>query len=456
MKKQLIPILGLGLALVLGGCDNGNNNNGNDGVRTPDLVENNSTNVKSNRDDVTDPRLKFDVTPLLAHEASIVKNFPKSSNELAFDLYKKFADTEANPVFSPLSISTALAMIYAGALEETETALKKVLHFGDNTPGFHQAIGDFSLLLANKDLSAVGTTFEISNAVWLQKEYPVLEEFKKTLAEAYKSQSILLDFMNDAPRATEIINKTIAAQTHGEIPELLKTPVPADTKLILTNAIYLNAKWDVPFDPFMTREGAFATDANATRPVQYMIQTDEFLYGENDQKQYVLLRYRDQEFATLLVLPKEGSFAAVESSLSHEIFTGMLHNLREAKVNVMFPKFVQRTLPDVKKALVDLGMGIAFGDHANFKGINNDVNEKGLTIHDIVHEAVVKIYEEGTTAAAATAVIAVPDSASPAPNEPEEIINFHAERPFLFFIIHQPSETILFMGKITEPESQSN
>lgn len=433
-----------------------------EGVKNPDanvdLVENAGDKLvaQPSSEQIIEPRVNFDVTPLLSHEKSIVENFPRSSNELAFDLYKKFDPRQPNVTFSPLSISAALAMTYAGSKDETEKALKNVLHFGDNTPEFHKAYGDFTLLLANKNRSEHETTIEIANVLWLQKDFTVLENFKGLLVDAYKAQPISLDFKAQPEQSTQTINKTIASQTHGEIPNLIKDPLPADTRLVLTNALYFKSKWQSPFDAEETHEGQFTTTQGAPAMVNFMKQIDKFSYGEDDQKQFLLMPYKDQEFATLFVLPREGKFDDVEASLNESNFRAMLNGLSREKVNLKLPKFAQRTVPNVKKALVDLGMNIAFDStNANFRAINNDANQPSLYIEDIVHEAVVKMYEDGTTAAAATAVIAVPGAMAPSPTPPERIINFHAERPFLFFIVHQPSGSILFMGRIDEPGNEN-
>lgn len=391
--------------------------------------------------------MKFDVAPLLAQEKSIVEHFPKSSNKLAFDLYQKLSG-EQNPVFSPLSISAAMAMAYVGSQKETEDAFKKVLYFGDNNLDFHKSYGNFALLLSHKDRGP-DTTFEIANNLWLKKDYPVKEPFKDTLANAYNAEAISLDFSGNPELATKTINQTIAEQTHGEIDPLLKSTLPADMRLVLTNALYFKSKWQDQFKSARTHEDSFNKADGTTMPVKFMSQEHNFAYGEDGQSQFLLMPYEDNDFATLFVLPAQGMLSEVEKGTNEEGFQKMLKNLSEQKVNVKLPKFSQRATPNVKNILEELGLGIAFDRFkANFEGISTE--DERLYIANVVHEAVVKMYEEGTTAAAATAVLVV--ATSMPPRQPEEPINFHADRPFLYYIIHQPSGTILFMGRVDEPK----
>jgi serpin B len=399
--------------------------------------------------------LTVDVTSLLAREIEIIKRSPKSSNILAFDLYKELSAKEKNLTFSPFSVSLALAMTYAGAKDETEQSMKNTLYFGENTRNFHKSYGEFANLLAHKDRTGKETVLKISNALWLQKNFHVLDDFKGTLADAYGANPVVLDFKNEPGPSTKLINQTVSAQTNGEIDKLLKQDLKENTRLVLTNAIYFKSKWQSQFLDDDTEKDDFFKADGSTMKAKFMKQIDHFFYSEDDKKQYLMMHYKDYEFAALFVLPREGKFKAVEEELNDDSFNNMFNGLiTRKKVNVWLPKFSQRTSPNMKEVLIDLGLGVLFDRHkANLRKINDDIDvKKNLYVGDILHEAVVKMYEAGTTAAAATAVVNVEEVSMP-PVEPEKIVKFHAKRPFLFLIVHIPSKTILFMGRVDEPET---
>ncbi len=395
--------------------------------------------------------LKLDVASLLAQEDDIVKRAPQSANNsFAFDLYHQLKSGD-NVTYSPFSISLALAMAYAGAKGETEASMKRVLHFGDNTLDFHQSFGQFANLLSNKDRTNNEAIFSISNAQWLQENYRILKDYKDTLAQAYVAKPILLDFMNKPSEATATINQAVSDQTHGEIAKLLKSDLKNDTRLVLTNAIYFRAKWQSQFENHATHQGQFTRKNGEVLDVNYMAQTHRFSYSEDAGKQVLLVPYRDDDFAAVFILPREGKLAEVEQKLSADDFVATINGLESTKVNLLLPKFSQRFAPMLKEVLTKLGLGIIFDEQAvdlsKINGITHGLEK--IFISNVVHEAVVKMYEAGTTAAAATAVIAVGATAMPAPEEP---VLFHATRPFLFFIIHRASKTILFMGRVDSPQ----
>lgn len=399
----------------------------------------------------TQKELNVDVAALLAREVEIVQHSPKSSNTLAFDLYKEFAARDKNPTFSPFSLSLALAMTYAGSAAETEKAMKEVLYYGDNTPEFHKSYGEFANLLSHKDRSKDETMLKISNALWLDGHLNVLEGFKNTLAEGYRAKPTQLDFCHEAQQATDLINKTVSDQTNKEIDKLLKKELSQDTRFVLTNAMYFKSNWLEPFKANKTEEGDFSKSDGSDMKAKYMKQRAELMYGEDAHKQYLMVPYKDDEFAALFVLPRAGQLKTVEENLNDANFNAMLKNLSSKEVSLWLPKFSQRMSPNVKDALKARGLGIIFDDKlANLTKINNRSQGEGnLYVGDVVHEAVVKMYEEGTTAAAATAVVGLEATSMPA--EPTKVTNFHADHPFLFNIIHKPSTTILFMGRVDEP-----
>lgn len=390
------------------------------------------------------PQLKLDYTDILAQEEDIIKNAPTTQiNKFAFDMYEQIKGDE-NITYSPMSISLALSMTYAGANGATKDEMKTALSMGENDPAYHDSVGKFVSLLNHKDHK--GTELNISNGTWLAQGFDVLASFQDTLKSAYSIKAVNIDFMKDPERATTIINKTISEQTKSKIDTLLKTPLDKDTKLVLTNAVYFSGKWLNQFNEANTAEDKFVT-ATEEMNVPFMKQTGKFLYSEDAEKQVVATPYEDGEFAMVFVLPKAEQAAYLTKTSTPEEFATMMDALKEKTVNLMLPKFSQRLSPDVKSVLTKLGMTKAFDEQqADFSGISKEK----LFINAIAHEAMVEINETGTTAAAATAVIVVPGSAVPGV-DPEQPVDFNATRPFMYYLIHQKTKAILFMGRVDKP-----
>lgn len=436
MNKLTQPILSFLLIAALCGCNDTS-------VVAPDVSDHHHAEETS-----TDAPI--DVEALLKREAAIVEQAPaKVNNKIAFDLYGKLKDTE-NLTFSPFSISLALAMTYAGSTAESEQTMKTVLGFGDNNESFHKSFGEFANVLRKKPRSDE-TMIKISNVQWLDKAFVALSSYTEALAKNYGAQPVTLDFKNDAADATDTINKAIAEQTNDKITKLFKSPLPQATPLILTNAIYFKSDWASKFKPLSTADGEFALKGGKSVNVKYMKQVSDFRYAEDEQQQALLLPYRDEDFAALLVLPKEGKLAEVENSLNQEGYEGLFNQLESTNVEVWLPKFAQRTTPGIKPVLTDLGLGIIFDrSKADFSRITGDVKvDERLFVEDIAHEALVEMDEDGTVAAAATGVQFGITSFMPTPENPKK---FHATRPFIFYLIHAPSKTILFMGRVDEPK----
>ncbi len=388
-----------------------------------------------------------DVTAMPQEEMIGIKEVSQGINELAFDLYRNLSPAE-NFTFSPLSISLGMAMVYAGAKNDTESAMKKALRYGNNDASFHKNFGNF-LTMMNSDRSQFDTSLTIANNLWLEEKFKILPSFLSSLQSAYDASPTLLNFRTQADESTNIINQAINEQTRGEIPSLLKKPLANDTRFVLTNALYFNAKWASEFNE---RRGYDESFYGMTEPVHYMMQTSYFEYGEDDTKQFVLMPYSDNEFATLFVLPKEDHMESVANSLSVDDFNTMMSSMSYQKVRMRLPKFTVKSSPKLKEILMAKGLGNLFSpEKADLSGINGvTMGDDKLFIADVVHEAVVKMYVGGTTAAAATGIIGIgATSVRPV----EFIIDFTAERPFYFYIIHRPSNTIMFMGHVVHPQA---
>ena len=368
-----------------------------------------------------------------------------SNNAFGIDLYKKLITEERGNIFiSPYSISSALAMTYAGARGNTEKQMAKVLYFNLPQEDIHKA---FSSLNAYFNSPNKSYQLAIANALWGQANYPFQKEFINLLNKYYEAGFNEVDFVNDENRekARLTINKWVEDKTNNKIKELIHPEdISALTRLILVNAIYFKGKWQNQFDPKETRDMPFNLENKKKINVPMMHQEGKFNYTEDEKVQVLELPYSEKELSMVIFLPKEGiSLSDFEKELSIERVNKLLSNLSQEKVDVYIPKFKMEKRYILNKILIDLGMSDAFDMMlADFSGMTES---KDLYISKVIHQSFVEVNEEGTEAAAATAVIMSGKSIAPM------IIEFKADRPFLFIIRDIKTNTILFMGRFVEP-----
>lgn len=401
--------------------------------------------------------LLFTCVTMLA-SMSFANDIVRGFNRTSFTLRDTVAKTSSeNYAFSPLSISTALSMTYAGAAGSTMALMKSVLNFGDNGETFHRGVGS---LLESARYSDVNTKssprVNIVNDLWLQADFDILPKFTEDLQRGYGAQASMLDFNSDAAKATATINQHVATATQNEIPTLFKTDLEENTRFVLTNAIFFDAKWQHKFMGHNTFTSNFTMSSGAPKTVNYLTQTNYFNYGEDDTKQYLMMRFRDddanEKYSAIFVLPKVGHENLV---INAESFITMTKNMNLHTVAVKLPKFEVRSSPNMKDTLTDMGLGVLFDrDQADLSGINGETSgPKKLFLSDVVHETVVKLYEDGMTATASTAVIGAVRSSIRVPEK--STFEFTADRPFHFFILNNVPEAdtpaIMFMGRINEP-----
>lgn len=401
--------------------------------------------------------LLFTCVTMLA-SMSFANDIVRGFNRTSFTLRDTVAKTSSeNYAFSPLCISSALSMAYAGAAGSTMALMKSVLNFGDNAETFHRGVGS---LLKSARYSDVDTRnsprVNIVNDLWLQADFDVLPKFKEDLYSGYSAQASSLDFNHDAANATATINQHVATATLNEIPTLLKTNLETNTRFVLTNVIFFDAKWQHKFMGHNTFTGNFTMSSGAPKTVNYLTQTNYFNYGEDDTKQYLMMRFRDddanEKYSALFVLPKVGHENLV---IDNESFMTMTKSMRLHTIAVRLPKFEVRSSPNMKDTLTDMGLGVLFDrDQADLSGINGETSgPKKLFLTDVIHETVVKLYEDGMTAAAATAVIGAVRTSIQIPEK--STFEFIADRPFHFFILNNVPDAdapaIMFMGRISEP-----
>lgn len=366
------------------------------------------------------------------------------NNRFAFDLYARLAaEADGNLFFSPYSISTALAMTYAGARGNTETEMADTLHFALPQDRLHPALG--SVIGDLNGGQREGYQLNVANRLWGQQGYGFLPEFLDVTREHYGAELAQVDFIGQTEPTRQTINQWVEEQTQQKIRDLIPagalTPL---TRLVLTNAIYFKSDWKYQFDPELTAEAPFWRTPDEQVNVRMMHQVGELKYAALPTFQMLELPYAAEDVSLLALLPNErDALAELESWLTAETLNQSLEQLTPKKVSVSLPKFGMTQKFGLSSVLASMGMSDAFDPGAaDFSGING---EGDLFISGVIHKAFIDLNEEGTEAAAATGVVVGTTSVDP------PIPEFRADHPFLFLIRDNRTQSVLFMGRAAEP-----
>ena len=259
-----------------------------------------------------------------------------------------------------------------------------------------------------------------------------------------------MDFAGDPAGSAEIINKWVEQETNGGIKDLISPDdISIYTYLILTNAIYFKSDWKYQFDSNATIDRSFYLANGDEIDTEMMHMNDEEIglnYSSNDDVQLLQLPYKDGELSMYIMLPKSNDISSLESRLENDYFADLKEDMSPEHIDLYLPKFKFELKYNLNDMLCDMGMPTAFSDNADFSGIS--ASSGPLKISKVIHQSFVEVNEEGTEAAAATAVIM--DNYSIGGSSPEPII-FNADHPFIFFIEHEETGQILFIGKVGNP-----
>jgi serpin B len=369
----------------------------------------------------------------------------KGNDAFALDLYQQLRAKDGNLFFSPYSISTALAMTYAGARGQTATEMEKTLHFTLGQERLHPAFG---ALVRQVNGHGQPRKYEltVANRLWGQKNYDFHQDFLKLTEDHYGAGLKEVDFVKATEAARKTINGWVEEQTRDKIKELLQPGIlNANTRLVLTNAIYFKASWHRAFDKGATAPGKFLLPGNKDVEVQLMHQTVDAGYFNGGNFALLDLPYEKGDLSMVVLLPKDvDGLPALEKSLSADKLAGWLAKRGHAKVILTLPKFKVTSAFELKDALTALGMKTAFTPAADFRGITT---RDQLFISAVVHKAFVDVHENGTEAAAATAVVVEKSESGGHP----DLVTFRADHPFVFLIRDNQSGSILFMGRVVQP-----
>ena len=375
--------------------------------------------------------------------AESVNTLVDSLNDFSFDFYNQIVKSEeGNIFFSPYSIFTAFSMAYEGARGNTSAQMQNVLNVLQNDSA---TLGSFGRIYNLLNQNQEGYEISTANAFWAHQDYEFLQEYLGLLQNFYMAEAYELDFSKNV-EAAETINSWIEEKTNDKIKDMIQSSMLSDlTKLVLTNAIYFKGLWEKQFDPDDTYEADFNLSTGETVTVDMMDSDSEdsnYNYTETEDLQILKLNYEGKDLSMIIVLPKENNISIAESAINYENLSNWRNDFNEIEIDVEIPKFKFETKYSLNDLLKEMGIVDAFlPGVADFSGMDGT---NYLFISKAIHQAYVEVNEEGTEAAAATAIM-IELGIALDPNE------FRADHPFIFLIQHEETGAILFMGKVMNP-----
>ncbi|XP_068092901.1 serpin B6-like isoform X2 [Hyperolius riggenbachi] len=368
----------------------------------------------------------------------------------SINLFKKLTekDNKCNLFFSPMSISSALAMIYLGAKGNTAAQMTKALQF-EKAKDLHSS---FQSLIFEINKPGTDYLLRTANRLYGEKKFTFLDEFLGSTQKHYHADLQAVDFSGKAEECRKEINSWVAEKTEGKIKDLLPSgSVDALTRLVLVNAIYFKGNWANQFDKQCTSEMPFRLNKNETKPVQMMYKKAKFpmTYVGDLFTKVIELPYVNNELSMIILLPddiEDGTtgLEKLEQQLTYEKFAELTNptNMEKTEVELLLPKFKLENYFDLESVLGGLGMTDAFDiSKCDLSGMSGS---RDLVLSKVVHKSFVEVNEEGTEAAAATGAIVMLRCARFVPR-------FACDHPFLFFIVHKLSRSIIFLGRFTSP-----
>ncbi len=376
----------------------------------------------------------------------------EGNNEFAFDLYHKLAEKEGNLFFSPYSISSALGMTYAGARGNTAKEMAQTLHFTLENDKLHSAFGQLIRKINGTEGKKRLFQLQVANALWADKnDFEPDPKFLRTTRTDYHAAFELVDFLKNSEGSRHRINGWVEEQTKKKIVDLIPSGgITEETRLLIVNAIYFKGDWSLPFPKSATKPDDFTMSGESAFKVPMMNRSYFASYFGDVFGDFRLaqLSYKGDEVSMIVVLPVAiDGLAKVEQNLSAKALEQALARAKPAPLQVSLPKFKLSEQFNVSSELNSLGMRDAFDKKvSDFTGmeIQKAGRKQSLHISDVVHKAIVDVAEESTEAAAATALI-IPAPISIDAPPPPPIVPFLADHPFLIFVRHNPTGTILFI-----------
>ncbi len=368
------------------------------------------------------------------------------NNQFCFKLYQQLREKEVENIFySPFSITMAMGMVFEGARGWVQGEMHEVFKFPLNNQKRRE-----SFLALYKQLNKKNAKYKlhVANALWIQKDYPFLPKYLKTIQKFYDGYARNVDFIAAPEPTRQLINKWVEGKTNQKIKDLFPPgTIDQQSRLVVTNAIYFRGQWLKEFDKTLTTEEDFWVTGTRAVKVPMMKRIDpeaKFNYAETEELQLLELPYDGSDLAMFILLPRKNDLSSIEKDLTYEKFEELKKLLSPTRVEVYLPRFTFKTRYLLTPYLAQLGMPNAFAPHCDFSGIDGT---KNLYIRSVVHQAYVDVNEEGTEAAAATGAVVGITSVGPI------IPVFRADHPFIFVIQEKNTGVILFVGRVIEPKT---
>ena len=400
-------------------------------------------------DEPDDPQEQNPYKPLSLTQSQ--KEIVKAGNTFALEFLDKVgAESKGSFVISPLSMQFLLGMLVNGAQEETAEEICKVLGYGASesgainqlgySPSAADALNQYSLyMMENLPKLDKKTTLCLANALWVNKNYPLLSTYKEKMGKFYLAEVSNMDFSDLA--TTSKINQWCSNKTNGLIPKVLDN-VSESALAYLMNALYFKSQWKEKFKKEDTSNKPFTDESGNTVQVPMMQTKKSFMYQDNETLRAIHLPYGNGAYAMIVILPAKGkTLSDVTTALKTMSFDSFLASMVPCNVDLWLPKFETKFHIKLNSILSDMGMPSSFSpSKANFKAMS----DYALCLDFVIQDAVIKVDEEGTEAAAVSTGGMMPTSVYPGQN-----VTFHADHPFLYLITENSTRAILFAGRYT-------
>ncbi len=371
----------------------------------------------------------------------------KGSNAFAVDLYAQLSKQPGNLFFSPESISTAFGMAYAGARGQTAIEMKHVFHFTLPPEKLHPAMG---ALLAEMNAQHKGYELRVADALWAQQDASFEPTYLKLVQSDYAAGFHRVNFKLSPETVRTTINAWVEKQTNNKITDLIGPgALNPTTRLVLTNAIYFKGNWQDQFDKEATQKEEFHLSAAQWVMTSMMHRTGGYQYYDGGTFQAIELPYAGNEISMVVLLPKKTEgLAALEKSFTSRSASDWIQKLEPVdKVILTLPRFTMTQQFELNSALTAMGMPQPFSGAADFSGMTG---KPDFAISAAIHKAFIDVDEQGTEAAAATAIVMYATAMQQRFPAPPPIV-FRADHPFLFILLDTKSGSMLFLGRVADP-----